>query len=108
MRLVDADALTTEIATTVSKAAINAWEIGTHTYIETLDRVAERQHEIIDMIDKAPTINPDDLRSHGWWIINPDGCYPYCSECKGEPKHGEMTKYCPNCGAKMNGKEQGR
>lgn len=39
---------------------------------------------------------------HGRWIICSDGYYPYCSECKEEPKHGEMTNYCPNCGAKMD------
>lgn len=37
----------------------------------------------------------------GEWRINSDGYYPYCSECKEEPKNREMTKYCPNCGAKM-------
>lgn len=58
------------------------------------------------LIDEQPTITPEDCRPHGRWIINPDGYYPYCSECKEEPEHGEMTNYCPNCGAKMDGKEQ--
>lgn len=31
------------------------------------------------------------------------GYYPYCSECKHEPQGREMTKFCPNCGAKMDG-----
>lgn len=35
------------------------------------------------------------------WLINPDGYYPYCSNCKSEPKNGVMTKHCPECGAKM-------
>lgn len=39
---------------------------------------------------------------HGKWLINPDGYYPYCSVCKAEPKHGEMTKHCPECGARMD------
>ena len=39
---------------------------------------------------------------HGKWLINCDGYYPYCSECKEEPKGGNMTKYCPHCGAKMD------
>lgn len=38
----------------------------------------------------------------GRWLINSDGYYPYCSECKEEPKSGIMTHYCPNCGAKMD------
>ena len=40
-------------------------------------------------------------KKKGRWIINSDGYYPYCSECKYEPK--EMTHYCPDCGAEMNG-----
>ena len=39
--------------------------------------------------------------THGRWLINSDGYYPYCSECKEEPKNGIMTHYCPNCGARM-------
>ena len=39
---------------------------------------------------------------HGQWLINPDGYYPYCSECCEEPQGREMTKWCPNCGAKMD------
>lgn len=40
---------------------------------------------------------------HAHWEINPDGYYPYCSNCKSEPKGREMTDYCPNCGARMDG-----
>lgn len=35
------------------------------------------------------------------WIISSDGYYPYCSNCKNEPDCRRMTKYCPECGAKM-------
>lgn len=35
------------------------------------------------------------------WEICSDGYYPYCSACNTEPKGGEMTDYCPNCGATM-------
>lgn len=34
----------------------------------------------------------------GTWI-DVDGCMAYCSECYGL---GCGSKYCPNCGAKMN------
>ena len=40
---------------------------------------------------------------HGRWEINCDGYYPYCSNCKNEPQGREMTLYCPNCGARMDG-----
>ena len=35
------------------------------------------------------------------WVIVSDGYYPICSACKQEPPGKEMTKYCPNCGARM-------
>lgn len=42
----------------------------------------------------------------GHWIISSNGYYPYCSECKSKPKSGEMTDFCPSCGAKMNNKQR--
>lgn len=39
------------------------------------------------------------------WFINPDGYYPYCSNCKNEPRSGDMTDYCPSCGAFMGKKK---
>ena len=46
---------------------------------------------------------------HAKWEINSDGYYPYCVRCKTEPKNGLMSKYCPECGAVMDGtpKERG-
>ena len=35
------------------------------------------------------------------WLINSDGYYPYCSNCKNEPPSGKMTDYCPCCGKYM-------
>lgn len=52
-----------------------------------------------DALRKLPPVTPK--QKIGEWHINSDGYYPYCSECKEEPKNREMTKYCPNCGAKM-------
>ena len=53
------------------------------------------------IVQEAPAVDAEPVR-HGRWIISSDGYYPYCSECKAEPKSGVMTKYCPNCGAKMD------
>ena len=39
------------------------------------------------------------------WKINPDGWYPYCSNCGAEPKNGAMSKFCPECGAYMEDKK---
>lgn len=40
---------------------------------------------------------------HSKWEISSDGYYPYCKKCNARPENGKMTKYCPNCGAKMDG-----
>lgn len=43
---------------------------------------------------------------HAKWEINSDGYYPYCSHCKNEPENGKMTKWCSECGARMDVKEK--
>ena len=58
-------------------------------------------------LDNAPTIDPEDLRPKGEWITPTkiDGRsfnIPHCSVCEGVPCGvDENTRYCPNCGAKM-------
>lgn len=54
---------------------------------------------VISSIINLPPSQPQ--RKKGEWIINSDGYYPYCSECRKEPKSGDMTDFCPNCGADM-------
>jgi hypothetical protein len=54
-----------------------------------------------DIISKAKdVIISDEKVVYSKWKINCDGYYPYCANCMEEPKGG-MSKYCPNCGAKM-------
>lgn len=50
----------------------------------------------IPAADVAPVV-------HSRWMISSDGYYPYCEHCRTEPVGGKMTKYCPNCGAVMDG-----
>lgn len=52
------------------------------------------QLDMIPAADVAPVV-------HSKWEICCDGYYPYCKNCGEEPKSGRMTKFCPNCGAKM-------
>ena len=70
---------------------------------------------LIHIINSAPTINPDDLRAHGRWICKNKAYGEYeCSACGGLDtdcsdyySSHDVTEqdYCPNCGAKMDGKE---
>ena len=59
------------------------------------------------IVDEIPTADVAPVR-HGRWIINSDGYYPQCSECMSEPRGREMTKYCGECGAKMDGDKYAR
>lgn len=60
-------------------------------------------NEIRERLKCLPAADVEPVR-HGRWMINSDSYYPYCSECNAEPKNGVMSKYCPDCGAKMEGK----
>lgn len=84
MRAIDADALKEKI-------------MGVNSF----DKLLPAERYIVDKIDHMPTIQSE--QRTGKWLINCDGYYPYCSECRIEPKSGVMTDFCPNCGAKMEG-----
>lgn len=53
-------------------------------------------------VDHAPTADVTEV-IHAKWEISSDGYYPYCTNCKTEPKNGVRSKYCPECGARMGG-----
>lgn len=58
--------------------------------------------DIVNSIDNAPTISPEDSRPHGHWMTHNNGMTE-CSECHtlGSPQ----WKCCPVCTAMMDGKE---
>lgn len=68
-----------------------AVSMGAAPYFEKAAQMLEK----LPAADVAPVV-------HGHWIICSDGYYPYCSVCKCEPKGREMTKFCGECGAKMD------
>lgn len=64
----------------------------------------------IDLLDNAPTIDPESLRPQGTWIMR--GGKRYCSHCNERACvtrdtddfwYTVGTAFCPNCGAKMKG-----
>ena len=95
MRLIDADALGIGIATP-----------------EVFDNkaYAEGWNSVIKILEEAPIIEAEPVR-HGRWIDHPkDHCSLFngwnCSECM-QIISGGRGKYCPNCGAKMDGGAEG-
>lgn len=100
MRLIDADAL--DMFERLNSYYGDAW------------RDAQKE------IDEAPTVDAEPVR-HGKWLpcdkkgyiltetALRDGrrWYGYkCSECNNIYHGNAFTKYCPNCGAKMDGGEE--
>lgn len=60
---------------------------------------------VLNKMKELPTADVEEM-VHARWEINSDGYSPYCSHCKTEPKNGVMSKRCPECGAKMDGKRK--
>ena len=84
MRLIDADALMRDIEQYhLSNGKFQHWI------------------ELQSTVDAVPV-------RHGKWEMKPDpyGFFdeiPVCSECGCTTKMREKTKYCPHCGARMDG-----
>lgn len=98
MRLIDADALITEINDRIDAAikwGCNAIADGDKEIKLRAEQAVATFCEASLTVKKMPTIDPV---KHGRWIIS-DGCV-CCSEC-GEPNM--EWNYCPNCGARMRG-----
>ena len=70
------------------------------------------QSRALSVINYAPAADVAPVK-HGYWEeLDEEGCYS-CSACgnpwiiiDGTPQDNEMY-FCPNCGAKMDGGEQG-
>ena len=70
-----------------------------------------RYRDVEKLIRSAPTADVEEVRHGEWEMIPPpkvyqDGAYVRfrCSECGTE--YESSGRYCPNCGARMDGKEQ--
>lgn len=92
MRLIDADALPVHKEYCVDEAG---W--GANFYV--VDK---------DDIDKAPTIDPETLRPKGRWekVIPSKSAAKWSTKMSCSVCHRlgyRRSKYCPNCGAKMEG-----
>ena len=86
--------------------------------IKNLNKFAPEHYNALinHLITKQPTADVQEVK-HGQWILpRKKGCVTYdevafkeCSECGevtflAKTKYSQMN-YCPNCGARMDGKE---
>ena len=99
-RLIDADELITTIQGAESEVAKTA------PYdAEWFSRMANRQFEILGMIDLMPTVDAVPV-VHGAWV-NVAGCRTICNNCREYPLYDyfgrlKLSNYCHNCGATMD------
>ena len=59
-----------------------------------------------DEVDNIPAADVEEVR-HGYWIFGTTMHHEWmkCSECLVSQTPTGVFSYCPNCGAKMDGKE---
>ena len=79
-----------------------------HQGVAMYANVADDGYIIGNVHDNPEMLNNETLAEfqpviHAKWEISSDGYYPYCKKCNARPENGKMTKYCPSCGAKMDG-----
>ena len=97
MRLIDYDALYQELL--ISKPA---WVWANYT----VDDVVK---QVLDIVKAQPTV---DAVKHGHWIhgSSSDNIRVTCSECRYKVNYfwdsWQDAKYCPNCGARMDGEAE--
>lgn len=65
------------------------------------ENYCEGLYEATELVDAIPAADVS-LVLHGKWVFGGDGCV-ICSECNEEESNDNHRKYCPNCGAKMDG-----
>lgn len=96
-------------------------EIDEHTYhYRAYSDVKRGVNIALEILFNAPTIDAVPV-VHGEWIIdeimfeNSNDCtggsdkyYVHCSNCKQNTSYyqGDAKRYCPNCGAKMDGETE--
>lgn len=105
MRLIDADALKEEVSSL--RMVITGLRCGKGVLSEY---AREHLKSILRIIDESPTIDAEPVR-HGRWIC-PDfdfSDYWKCSACNEEfyfeQDQWKIFHCCPNCGARMDAKE---
>lgn len=60
------------------------------------------------LMEEAPAADVVEVK-HGKWELGKSGCSYFCSSCElwAFPREAEQWKFCPNCGAKMDGERKG-
>lgn len=103
MRLIDADALAEELSSlTMTITGLRAGKGVLHKFL------TEYRESVLRIVDEAPTIESEPLRHGRWVLVGADkrgrGGVFNCTTCN--RCHPHKSDYCPNCGVKMDAKEE--
>lgn len=66
-----------------------------------IERYGEPCHSFLDVIETMPAIDAEPVR-HSKWVCRTPGVFS-CGECLGLALGNRPTRYCPDCGARMDG-----
>ena len=92
MRLIEGDGIAVSLKFVADKLSDGSdWIVG---YKEGLLAAAT-------VIEEAPTIDPEELRPKGRWVLRDDKGNGVCNHCNRQDKIDPMATHCRYCGAKM-------
>ena len=69
-----------------------------------LERYGEPCHSFRDVIETMHAVDAEPVR-HSKWVCRTPGVFS-CGECLGLALGNRPTRYCPDCGARMDGEEE--
>lgn len=104
MRLIDANALEEELSSlSIIVTGLRAGKGVLREYM------TEYRKSVLRIVDEAPTVDRESLRPVGYWIHDVNNLYA-CSECLERETMSPKKKkpFCPNCGARMKGENDGK
>lgn len=104
MRLIDADVLKPKILEYVKALERIKYCYGYDTFGKYYNGKKSAYLNAANLIDEAPTVEE---RKHGHWLTK-KAWHVECSECHHVLEFiCDVKKYCSNCGAKMDGVNDG-
>lgn len=107
MRLIDADALL-EKAKQEQRFYKDEYDAMESGYLDEERKIVKEAYstmtDCVSLINNAPTIDAKPIRHKRWIYLDSEEGIFECSYCKERVAY--PSDYCPQCGAKMDGKEK--
>lgn len=96
MRAIDADSLEELFREVIGGIAKRPEMTG------NLEHMVRASAMVVQMIQDAPTVVPEERKAE--WGTLPNSAYPFVCQCTAcHEMHDGHTRYCPYCGARMEG-----